>query len=105
MRYEDFECSYILNVILVDTLLDNKNLYQNQIEKLIRYISEDFKNCETFMQAYYNGGNNISELIAQLTKVWDGFVKASITSSYSVHHVTQLLLHLPADSTPKCTTR
>lgn len=95
MRYEDFECSYILNVILVDTLLDNKDLYQNQIEKLIRYISEDFKNCETFMQAYYNGGNNISELIAQLTKVWDGFVKASITSSYSVHHVTQLLLHLP----------
>ena len=95
MRNEDFDCSYILNVILVDTLLNSESLHQNKIQKLIRYISEDFENCEIFLEAYYSSGNNISELIIQLAKAWDGLVQATISSSYSILHVTQLLSHIP----------
>ena len=95
MRDEDFECSYILNVILVNTLLSNESLYQNQIKRLIRFVSEEFENCEIFLETYYNGGNKISELITQLATTWDGLVQATLTSSYSIIHVIQLLSYVP----------
>jgi len=95
MRDEDFRQSYILNVILVDTLLSDRSNYLDQTQKLFEFLSSEFESCEKFLDAYYVSGQDVAELLSGLVKQWRGLVPTIIASPNNISHVTQLVSHLP----------
>lgn len=101
MREDDFRQSYVLNVRLVDTLLNQRNGYRKQTRKLLDFIESEFKSTDDFFDEYYTSGHEVGELLSGLVNTWKGFVPAAISSSNNTSHVTQLLLHLPIDSLDK----
>jgi hypothetical protein len=98
MRDEDFRQSYVLNVRLVDTLLNDQSLNSAQIQKLFEFLSSDFESCEEFFSAYYTSGLDVSALLLELTNAWKNLVPAVIASPNNISHVTQLLANLPLSS-------
>lgn len=91
MRDEDFGQSYILNISLVDHLLTDQSRYQSKLEKLFRYIMEEFSNCEDFFMAYYSSGSYVPKFLQQLANVWSDFVLTVLSSPNSLVHVVQLI--------------
>ncbi|MBO2656376.1 ATP-binding protein [Shewanella algae] len=98
MRSEDFRQSYVLNITLVDTLLSERNRYNEQIKKLFLYLSTKFESCEVFLDAYYNSGSDVAGLISGLANAWDGYIPAVIASPNNISHITQLVAYLPEKS-------
>ena len=94
MRDEDFRQSYVLNVRLVDTLL-NEQSNPAQAEKLFEFLSSNFESCEEFLSAYYTSGIHTSVLLLELVNSWEYFIPAAIASPNNISHVTQLLANLP----------
>lgn len=95
MRNEDFRQSYVLNVKLVDSLMNDRSSYLDQTRKLFGFLSSEFESCEDFFVAYYASGLNVVGLISGLAKAWEGFVPAVIASPNNITHVTQLVLNTP----------
>lgn len=95
MRDEDFRQSYILNVKLVDSLLDDRSRYLAQTQKLFEFLSSDFESCEGFFDAYYTSGRDIEGLLSGLANAWKGLIPAVIASPNNISHVTQLVSNLP----------
>lgn len=95
MREEDFQQSYVLNVKIVDTLLSNRDLYIDQIEKLFAFISSKFDLCEEFFKIYYSRGQNVAGLLSELVDLWGAFVPTALSNPQHVSHATQLVVHLP----------
>ncbi|WP_210455655.1 ATP-binding protein [Vibrio crassostreae] len=91
MRDEDFGQSYVLNILLVDSLLRDQHRYQSQLEKLFIYIMEEFSNCENFIIAYYASGTEVPKFIQGLANVWNHFVPNVLASPNKLLHVTQLI--------------
>lgn len=98
MRDEDFRQSYVLNVRLVDTLLNDQSLNLSQAQKIFEFLSSDFERCEEFFSAYYTSGLDVSVLLLGLANAWEGLVPAVIASPNNISHVTQLIANLPLDS-------
>lgn len=98
MRNEDFSQSYVLNVKLVDSILSAQSSYKPQLQKLFQFLSSKFDSCESFLDAYYNSGNDVSGLLSRLADEWDGFIPKIITSPNKISHVRQLLAVLPETS-------
>ncbi|MET3391663.1 hypothetical protein ABIC33_002302 [Variovorax sp. 1140] len=98
MREEDFRQSYVLNVRLVDTLLNDQNLKIAQAQKFFEFLSSDFLRCEDFFSAYYTSGLDVSVLLLGLANTWKGLVPAAIASPNNISHVTQLITKLPPSS-------
>lgn len=101
MRDEDFRQSYVLNVKLVDTLLNDQGLNSVQVQKLFEFLSSDFESCEEFFGAYYTSGLGISALLLGLANAWRNLVPAAIGSPNNISHVTQLIANLPPSSLKK----
>lgn len=95
MRDEDFRQSYVLNVKLVDTLLENSSLYPDQTQKLFEFLSSEFVGCEDFFDAYYTSGHDVAGLLLRLVDAWESLVPALIASARNISHVTQLIGNLP----------
>ncbi|NWO07273.1 MAG: ATP-binding protein, partial [Alteromonadaceae bacterium] len=95
MRNEDFRQSYILNVKLVDSLMNDRGSYLDQTRKFFEFLSSEFESCEDFFVAYYASGLNVVGLISGLVKTWEGFVPAVIASPNNISHVNQLVLNTP----------
>jgi len=95
MREEDFSQSYVLNVKLVDSLLNEQSLYIGQTQKLFEFLSSNFENSEDFFDAYYSSGSNIAGLLKGLGNTWKGFIPAVIASHNNSSHTSQLLASLP----------
>lgn len=95
MRAEDFRQSYVLNVRLVDTLLNDQSLNPDQAQKLFEFLSSNFERCEEFFIAYYTSGLDVSVLLLGLANVWANLVPAAIASPNNTFHVTQLIANLP----------
>ncbi|WP_395348369.1 ATP-binding protein [Variovorax sp. UC122_21] len=98
MREEDFRQSYVLNIRLVDTLLNDQSLNPVQVQKLFEFLSSNFESCEEFFNAYYTSGLNVSVLLLRLANAWKNLVPAAIESPNSISHVTQLIASLPLSS-------
>jgi hypothetical protein len=98
MRGEDFRQSYVLNVKLVDSLLSDRALYREQVQKLFEFLSSEFENCESFFDAYYASGRHVAGLLSGLAKTWKGLVPTAISSARNISHVTQLVAGLPEKS-------
>lgn len=98
MRDEDFRQSYVLNVRLVDTLLNDQNLNLAQAQKIFEFLSSDFERCEEFFSAYYTSGLDVPVLLLGLANAWEGLVPAAIASPNNISHVSQLIANLPLDS-------
>ncbi|PKR56843.1 DNA-binding protein [Thalassospira lohafexi] len=97
MRDDDFGQHFILNVILVDCMLSNPNEYDQQITRLLEFMSSNFDACEAFFPTYYERGKRISELTSALLDKWPGFVSAVLDSSDNITHVARLIAHLPEE--------
>ena len=97
MRNEDFGQSYILNNILVDTLLTESNRYQDQLERLCGLVQNEFSNCEQFFISYYSSGRNVSKLLQLLARKWNGLVSTELSSQNRLLHITQLIGGLSID--------
>jgi hypothetical protein len=98
MRDEDFRQSYVLNIKLVDSLLNDGSSYHAQLQKLFQYLSSKFENCEGFFDAYYTSGSDVAGLLSGLANAWDDLIPAVITSPNNISHVTQLVASLPEKS-------
>ena len=98
MRDEDFQQSYVLNVKLVDSLLDNSSLYLDQTRRCFDLLSSEFESCEEFLSAYYASGRNVSLLLLRLVSSWKNLVPVAIASGKNISHVTQLIANLPISS-------
>ncbi|WP_088143623.1 YobI family P-loop NTPase [Achromobacter xylosoxidans] len=98
MRDEDFRQSYVLNIKLVDSLLNDRSLYPNQTQKLFEFLSSEFESCEEFFSAYYTGGRDVSGLLFGLVNAWKNLVPAAIASANNISHVAQLIGNLPTSS-------
>jgi len=98
MRDEDFGQSYVLNVKLVDNLLNDRNLYLDQVQKLFEFLSSEFESCEDFFSAYYTSGRDVAGLLLGLANAWKKLVPAAIASANNISHVTQLIGNLPASA-------
>ncbi|MEO9965493.1 MAG: hypothetical protein ABJF11_06885, partial [Reichenbachiella sp.] len=101
MREEDFQQSYVLNVKIVDTLLSNRDLYIDQIEKLFAFISSKFDLCEEFFKIYYSRGQYVAGLLSKLVDLWGAFVPTALSTPQHVSHATQLVVHLPENELRK----
>ncbi|MCG7565154.1 ATP-binding protein [Pseudoalteromonas sp. CnMc7-15] len=95
MRKEDFGQSFILNVKLVDTILNEPGRYKCKLLKIIEFVSSTFDSCEEFLEVYYSSGRNTNKLISQLEEHWDYLTATALSSENSISHVTQILLHVP----------
>ncbi|OSQ31191.1 DNA-binding protein [Thalassospira sp. MCCC 1A03138] len=95
MREDDFRRHFVLNLILVDCILSNPNKYDQQITRLVEFISSNFDDCDEFFQTYYERGKRISELLSELIGKWSGFVTTALESSDNVTHVARFIAHLP----------
>ncbi|MBO9508486.1 hypothetical protein [Thalassospira sp. A3_1] len=95
MRKDDFRRHFVLNVILVDCMLSNPKKYDQQITRLVEFISSNFDDCDEFFQTYYERGKRISELLSELIGKWSGFVTTALESSDNVTHVARFIAHLP----------
>lgn len=95
MRNEDFRQSYVLNVKLVDSLMNNQVSYHDQTRKLFELLASDFESCEGFFDSYYNHGHSIVSLLSGLANAWKGLVPTVLASSNNTSHVTQLVSSLP----------
>ncbi|MFI8750871.1 ATP-binding protein [Vreelandella lionensis] len=98
MRDEDFRQSYVLNVKLVDSLLNDRSRYLDQTKKLFEFIASEFESCEGFFDAYYTSGQYVAGLLSGLADIWKGLVPAAIASPNSTSHVTRLVANLPEAS-------
>ncbi|WP_328585769.1 ATP-binding protein [Photobacterium aquimaris] len=98
MREEDFGQSYVLNMVIVDALLSDKNRYKEQVQKLYSYIKIEFESCEHFLDGYYTSGHNVVDFLLGLNDVWDRLVPSILTSNYNIRHITQLVKWLPLNS-------
>lgn len=98
MRDEDFRQSYVLNVKLVDSLLDDRGHCLNQAQKLFECLAADFESCEDFFDAYYESGRHVAGLLSGLAAAWTDLVPAVIASPKNIFHVSQLLAGLTEDS-------
>ncbi|MCU4120047.1 ATP-binding protein [Variovorax sp. N23] len=98
MRDEDFRQSYVLNVRLVDTLLNDEGLNVTQAPKLFEFLSSDFEKCEEFFSAYYTSGLDVSVFLLGLAKVWKNFVPSAIASPNNISHIAQLIANLPPNT-------
>jgi hypothetical protein len=95
MRDEDFRQSYVLNVKLVDSLLDDRSSYLAQTQKLFEFLSSEFESCEGFFDVYYTSGRDVEGLLSGLANAWKGLVPTVIASPNNISHVTQLVSNLP----------
>lgn len=98
MRDEDFQCSYVLNIKLVDSLLSDRINYLDQTKKLFEFLSSEFENCEDFFDAYYNNGLDVAGFLSGLANAWKDLVPVAIACSNNISHVSQLVLNLPESS-------
>ncbi|MDP9894307.1 hypothetical protein J2W32_003183 [Variovorax boronicumulans] len=98
MRDEDFRQSYVLNVRLVDTLLNDQSLNSVQAQKLFEFLSSDLASCEEFFIAYYTSGLDVSALLLGLTNAWKNLVPTVVASPNNISHVAQLIAKLPLNS-------
>lgn len=98
MRDEDFRQGYVLNVKLVDSLLNDQNLYHDQVQKLIELLSSEFESCQDFFSTYYTSGLNVSGLLLGLVSAWNNLVPAAIASPNNISHITKLIANLPVSS-------
>ncbi|WP_163340048.1 ATP-binding protein [Desulfopila sp. IMCC35008] len=98
MRDEDFLQSYVLNVKLVDSLLNDRSRYLDQTQKLFEFLSSEFESCEDFFDAYYTSGRDVVGLLSGLAKAWKGLVPTVIASPNNLSHITQLVSNLPETS-------
>ncbi|WP_294255441.1 ATP-binding protein [uncultured Comamonas sp.] len=98
MRDEDFRQSYVLNVKIVDTLLNEQKAYSNQASHLIDFISSEFERCEDFLDSYYTTGRETAALLYRLRNSWKEMLPTAISSPNNVTHVTQLIVNLPVIS-------
>lgn len=103
MRPEDFGQSYVLNLKVLDSLLDDQLRYTTQLEKLFDFISSDFEGCEDFLQAFYASGRNREAFITGLSSRWRGYARAILASPRAISHVTQLVANMPDASLRKLT--
>jgi hypothetical protein len=101
MRDEDFGQAYVLNIKLVDTLLSCRSEYYEHRRKLFSLISNNFKDCEDFLESYYTNGRCVPLLLAGLSDYWNGFVVAVIANHNAISHISQLVAKLPEDSLTK----
>jgi len=98
MRDEDFGQTYVLNIKLVDTLLSSRSEYYEHRRKFFSLISNNFKDCEDFLESYYAYGRCVPLLLAGLSSYWKGFVVTVIASHNNISHIGQLVAGLSEDS-------
>ena len=101
MRNEDFGQAYVLNTKLVDTLLSSRSEYYEHRRKLFSLISNNFKDCEDFLESYYAYGRCVPLLLSGLSDYWKGFVVTIIASHNNISHISQLVAKLSEDSLTK----
>lgn len=95
MRDEDFRQNYVLNVKIVDCLLGDPTIYLSQNAKMFEYLSAQFGGCDQFFLSYYATGKHVPVLVAGLVRTWPGFIPAIISGPKHLHHVAQVIAHLP----------
>jgi len=101
MRDTDFEQNYVLNKSLADCFFSAPVEYQAHIKKLVKFISSNFEDCETFFSIYYETGEHIGELLRSLFDGWNGFIIKALASSQNKLHVARIMAHLPEKNLKK----
>lgn len=96
MRDEDFGQSFVRNTKLVDCLLKERARYKQQVQRFFAFVGSNFDESEAFLEAYYDTGSQVPNLLAGLANAWGGFLPAVIASRHGLSHVSQLVAHLPA---------
>ena len=103
MRDDDFRQNFVLNKKLVDCLFENSGEYENQIAKLIGFISSRFDECEDFFSTYFESGKYVTELLSSLVAEWPDFVTTILDCSEDTLHLAHLIANLPVNILPELT--
>ncbi|QAX28315.1 YobI family P-loop NTPase [Leisingera sp. NJS204] len=97
MRDEDFDQSYVLNRRLMDHIMEAPITHSSRIEKAVRYISENFDQCEQFFSSYYERGTQVPALVSTLVSQWPGFASLAAESAHSTAHVARIIAYAPQE--------
>lgn len=97
MRDEDFDQSYVLNRRLMDHILEASTTHSSRIEKAVRYISENFDQCEQFFSSYYERGAQVPALVSSMVSLWPGFGAVATESAHSAAHVARIIAYAPQE--------
>ncbi len=97
MRDEDFDQSYVLNQRLIDYILEAATTHSSRVEKAVRYISENFDQCEQFFASYYERGAQVPALVSLLASHWSGFASLAVDSAHSTAHIARIIAYAPLE--------
>lgn len=97
MREEDFGQKYVLNVILIDHLLGNKEIYSKRLKQVMGYISQNFKQSEEFLTAYFIAGNQIDEFVRNLCQEWHDVVREVMFSGHGSELIAYIIKFVDAE--------
>jgi len=101
MRDEDFDQSYVLNRRLMDHILEVPTIHSLRVERAVRYISENFDQCEQFFSSYYERGAQVPALLSSLVSQWPGFGSIAAESAHSTAHVARIIAYAPQTALAK----
>ncbi|MDB2705287.1 hypothetical protein N9Y67_01970 [Pseudomonadota bacterium] len=96
MRASDFKHHYVLNVNLFDYLLENKNVYENQVRLIgaVDFILNNFEEAAEFFNAYWDVGGNKDLLIQEIAKRWPDYASAVINHYQDSNHLPLILRYV-----------
>ena len=95
MRDEDFSRDYVLNHILMDFLVENSTSNALKLKSALKYISENFDECEDFFSGYYTSGKNVDEFVYSLANQWPSFAVEALEGNSGANHIAKILAYVP----------
>ncbi|WP_430414270.1 hypothetical protein [Parasphingorhabdus sp.] len=93
MRQDDFRSRNAFNVELLDYLIENPHDRSAEVASIVKYISENFEQSETFLKSYYKQGRKVDGLLKTLTKDWPTFLEAISNTEVDSDHLRNVLSH------------
>ncbi len=95
MRREDFGYNYVLNRFVVDYLLEQAEMYPDQVAAMAHFVATHFEECEEFFRAFYARGAQVRLLVTTLAIQWPEFPSFALQGSEGISHAARLLAFTP----------
>ena len=95
MRVEDFSQSYILNHTIMDFLVENSEGFSDRLKLALKYVSENFGECDDFFSGYYVNGKQADKFVSLLAEQWPNFAASALDSNSNADHIARILASVP----------
>lgn len=95
MRPADFGHVYVLNRFIVDHLLSDAEAHSGRIEKVMEFVTSNFRGCAEFFRSYYAAGTQVESLVRMLAEKWPSFAAVAVSGPDAASHASRFLAYAP----------